>query len=84
MQEFFISLFNGIIGLLNDIVPDFNSDGASQVSSGIDTILDYIDKMNYFFPMKDLFIILGIIIAIMMSRFVLFLVNWVIKRIRGG
>lgn len=84
MQDFFISLFNGIIGFLVDLVPDFSSNGAEKVSSGIDTIAGYMGKMSYIFPMGTVFTILSLVIAILFGRFAMFLVNLVIKRIRGG
>lgn len=53
----------------------------SNLESYLYVIMDFLNKIAFLVPIADIFICLGIIIAMRIAMFSLFAFNWVIRRI---
>lgn len=62
-----------------------------ELSLGIDLVrnidiylssfLDFLEKVNFLIPLPDMFICLSVTIFLRVAKFVLFVANWIIRRI---
>lgn len=86
MQAILVKFINLIMSLVNTIIPsiDISDSAMESIRSSVNTFNQYTGVINFFFPLKTLLAILGIVITIMIVRFSMFIGNWIIKRIRGG
>ena len=72
--DFFIDLFNSIINLLPSL-------DLHWLEFGYSTLLEYLSKVNYYFPVTELFYFIVLIAAFYLFRFIFNIVKWVASRI---
>lgn len=82
MTEFavgFLDLLKGLIEHLPDL--SVENEVIANMSDGMDTIFGFIAQVNFFIPLDHMLTIIGLVYAIRCSKFIVFAVNWVIRRI---
>lgn len=86
MTEIISNIIKLILDTIINLMPEIEIDPAvgDNVSAAVEKINESMGIVAFFFPVKTALTIFGIILAIIMTKFGIFLVNWVIKRIRGG
>lgn len=82
MTDFVCSIIE-FLGKLLSSFPSFemSSDNLNMVSSSLATVLDYVKQANFIIPLPDIMIIIGIDLTIRVSKFLVFIINWIIRRI---
>ena len=78
-------IITGLIGLVGKLVaaiPAFVVSKSVLDSGFFKTIFDWIGKANFVVPIKDIIIILGINLAIIVFKSNLFFASWVSKRVK--
>lgn len=75
----FIGILCGLVGRL----PDLSVDNGilSSMTGAMGTILDWIKACNFFIPLDQILIIFGLVYTIRYGKFLLFIINWIIRRI---
>lgn len=75
----FLKFLESVIGRF----PDLSVDNGiiANMSNGMDTVFDFIGQVNFFIPLDHMLVIMGLVYAIRNSKFIVFIVNWVIRRI---
>lgn len=75
----FFQFLKGIVGMLPDL--SVNNSILSNMSSGVDMVFEFIGKVNFFIPLDHMLIILGLVYSIRAAKFLVFVINWIIRRI---
>lgn len=83
MQNIFIGFFDAVGGLLKTLLPNLNNSGTGEISGAVQFIVKFIAGADYLFPVTTLFQITGIVVGYHIFLMGVWLVNWVIKLIRG-
>lgn len=75
----FLEFLKGVIGRF----PDLSVDNGiiSNMSQGMDTVFGFIGKVNFFIPLDHMLAIMGLVYVIRNSKFIVFIINWIIRRI---
>lgn len=83
MTDLIISIINLIAGLAIQVFPktDYMSQLPSGFSSGLNTVIKWLQMINFIVPLNDIIKIITFVIAITLSGFLLFVLNWIIRRI---
>jgi len=80
---FFNSVLNEILNLLASILPS-SSGLPSNVQTGITTFLNYLNGINYVFPVDSILTIMGLFITFEIALFLITLIRFVANMIRGS
>lgn len=83
MTKIFCGFFDFIGDLLNSLLPTLNGTGTQQISDGVVFFVKLISAADYLFPVSTLFQVIGIVIAYKTFMMALWVVNWVIRTVRG-
>lgn len=64
-------------------LPDLSvqSSVLSQVTSAYDIFIEFIAKVNFLVPIPTILLVLSIVYGFRVSKFLVFLINWVIRRL---
>lgn len=83
MTDLIISIINFIAGLAIQVFPktDYMAQLPSNFNSGLETVLKWLRMINFIVPLNDIIKIITFVIAITLSGFLLFVLNWIIRRI---
>lgn len=83
MTAFILSVLSSLQNFITTRLPDFSlaSSTVSSVSSGFESVIEFIAQVNFFIPLPTILLILSIVYGIKLSKFSLFLVNWIIRRL---
>lgn len=83
MIKLVIDIFLGPVQWIMNLLPDF-SNIFSFINNGfMGTILELAQYSSFIFPYKTLFICVGIIVTVFNMKFILSVLNWLIKWIPG-
>lgn len=82
MTDFVCSIIE-FVGKLLSGFPTFDmaSSNLSTISSSLNTVLDFINQANFIIPLSDILIIIGIDLTIRVTKFLIFIINWIIRRV---
>ena len=82
MTEILVNFFNFLASLAVKF-PDLSVDNAalSRMSSGMDEVFDFLGQGNFFIPLDHILMIIGLVYSIRAAKLVLFVVNWIVRRI---
>lgn len=75
----FFELLASLVGKLPDL--SVNNSVLSSMSSGMDTVFDFISQVNFFIPLDHILLIIGLVYSIRAAKLLLFVINWIIRRI---
>lgn len=53
----------------------------SNLNTYIPALLDFLAKVNFLIPLRDIFQCLGAVLFVKIGKMTIFVVNWVIRRI---
>lgn len=76
MLEFFINILAGMMHMIPSL--DFDTSGFESLMA---TIKDVIRPAAYFLPLGDIAAVLTIFLAYQASGFLIWAINWVVRRI---
>lgn len=82
MTDIIVNFFNFLSSLAGRF-PDLSVDNTvlSRMSSGMDAVFDFLGQVNFFIPLDHILVIIGLVYSIRAAKLVLFVVNWIIRRI---
>lgn len=82
MTEFFVNLLELLKGWI-DKLPDLSVDDGvvSRMVSSMDMILEFVSVANFIIPLDHILIIMGLVYMIRSRKFLIAIINWVIRRI---
>lgn len=82
MTNIIVSFFQFLQSLIGKL-PDLSVDNTalSSMVSAMDTVFDFIGKVNFFIPLDHMLLILGLVYSIRAAKLLLFVINWIIRRI---
>lgn len=82
MTQIIVSFFKLLQGLVSKL-PDLSVNNAalSNMISATDTVFAFIGKVNFFIPLDHMLVILGLVYTIRAGKLLLFVINWIIRRI---
>lgn len=82
MTEFFVNLLELLKGWI-DKLPDLSVDDSvvSRMVSSMDMILEFVSVANFIIPLDHILIIMGLVYMIRSRKFLIAIINWVIRRI---
>ena len=75
----FFQFLQTLVGKLPDL--SVNNETLSSMSSAMDTVFEFIGKVNFIVPIDTSLIIVALVYAIRSAKLLLFVVNWIIRRI---
>lgn len=67
-------------GLLIDLMPTIDIQ-IPQLNQAIDFFVNLVSAAGILIPVSDIFIILGLVMIVRSSMFLVYIVNWIIRRI---
>jgi len=79
--SFFLDLFYRFLNLVLGFLPTGSL--PSAISTSLNTIVGYMNTFNFFFPIQEIFVVLGISLAFELAVQLFFFANWVYHKIRG-
>lgn len=82
MTDMIVSFF-GFLQKLVGKLPDLSVDNAtlSSMSSGMDKVFEFIGKVNFLVPIDHILLIVALVYTIRSAKLILFIINWIIRRI---
>lgn len=82
MTEFFVNLLELLKGWI-DKLPDLSVDDGvvSRMVGSMDMILEFVSVANFIIPLDHILIIMGLVYMIRSRKFLIAIINWVIRRI---
>lgn len=83
MTKILCDFFDWIGSLLNSLLPNLTTNGVSNISDSVAFFVKLIGAADYLFPVSTLFQVIGIVVAYKLFMMGLWLVNWLIRTIRG-
>lgn len=86
MTDILCSFLEFVSDMILTHFPDF-SIGASNfdmIMKSLDKVFTFIAPCNFIIPLDTILLILSLVYGFKFGKFTLFLVNWIIRRIRGG
>jgi hypothetical protein len=83
LQNILIGFLDFVKSFLNTVLPNLNSGGTQNISDAVKYMITFISAANYLFPVTTLFTVIGIVMAYKIFMMALWVVNKVIKLIRG-
>lgn len=83
MTELIVSIINLIAGLAIQVFPktDYMSHLPDNFNSGLSTVVKWLQMINFIVPLNDIIKMITLIILFTLSGFLLFVLNWIIRRI---
>jgi hypothetical protein len=75
-----IDVIAKFFGKLLDLVPDFIVDQTKN-STAWEFISKYVNQAEIIFPVKDFFLIMGIVALYVLAMIIFWVINWLIKKI---
>lgn len=83
MTQLIVGFFNFITGIVNDWFPAFSlGDGVlSRVIDAFSYFVNLIANINWLVPVDDALFIIRLLVGYKLVMFVVFIINWIIKRI---
>lgn len=83
MTQLIVAFFNFITGIINNWLPTFTlGDGVlSNVVDAFAYFVKLISNINWLVPVNDVLLIISLLVGYKLVMFVIFIVNWIIKRI---
>lgn len=57
------------------------SDVMDKVSSAVEFLMDVLSNCNWLFPVSDALVIISVLFGIHLVKLLIFIVNWIIRRI---
>lgn len=83
MTQLIISIIDLIAGLAIQVFPktDYMSHLPDNFSSGVATVVKWLQMINFIVPLNDIIKMITLIITFTLSGFLLFVLNWIIRRI---
>lgn len=83
MTSILVGFFTWIGNILNSTLPNLNSGGTSNVSSAVAYVVQLISVADYLIPVDTIFEITGLVISYKIAMMAWYVVNWIIRTIRG-
>lgn len=74
-----LSWLEGMVGKLPDLSID--SGVLSQLINGMNRVIDFVKVANFIVPLDHILIIMGLMYTIRSRKFLIAIINWVIRRI---
>lgn len=83
MTEIICNVLSFFRDLIVNYFPDISigSGNLSSVADAFETMVSFIAQINFLVPLPTMFTILSLVYGLKIGKFVVFLVNWVIRRI---
>lgn len=86
MTDILCSILDFFTSLISKYFPSLSlaPDQLNTISNAFKTVVEFMAQINFIVPLPTMFMILSIVYGIKAAKFSIFLVNWCIRRIRGG
>jgi hypothetical protein len=81
--NFFLSIVNYLISWFPSVTSN-DTLAISNINNAFSTFRGYVASANWWFPIDDLFITVGIVIAVSVVVFCFQLVKWLAANLSGG
>ena len=83
MTDIIVNLLSWLSSCIYTYFPAITvGDGAlSKAVDAVAYLADLVARMNWIFPLPDAFLILSILFGIKLAKIVIFVVNWIVRRI---
>lgn len=81
IPAFFLDLLYRFLNLLLGFLPSGSL--PTEIGTSLTTIVGYMNTFNFFFPIQELFVLLGVALAFELALQVFYFANWVYHKIRG-
>lgn len=82
MTEFFVKLLGLLEGWVGSL-PDLSVDSGvvSKMVSSMDRIVEFVSVANFIIPLDHIFFLIGLVYLVRSRKFLVAVINWVIRRI---
>lgn len=83
MTDLIISIIELIGGFAKQVFPktDYMSQVTVNLETGISSLIKWLQMVNFILPLNDIFKMITFIIVITLGGFLLFVLNWIIRRV---
>lgn len=83
MTDLILSIIDMITGFAKQVFPktDYLSSLPIDIESGIQSLIKWLKMVNFILPLNDIFKMATLIITITLGGFLLFVLNWIIRRV---
>ena len=82
MTNIICNFLNWLAGAIVEHIPVIGLGSTLEnVTTAISKMCEYIGKLNWLIPVGDIILILGIFCTIQITKVIIFVVNWVVRRI---
>lgn len=83
MTSIICSVLNFITNLILNHFPSFSIESGTlgSIASSFSTVMDFLSQINFIVPLPTCLMILSLVYGIKLAKFVLFLINWVLRRL---
>lgn len=77
---------NGLLEVVKSVIdgmPVLSLEGGtlSSISTALSTIVSWVKVVNFMVPLDTILLVVSIVLAIRMTKFSIFIANWIIRRI---
>ena len=83
MTGIIVSVIDWLTSVVNAIIPDLSVSDSflSNVADALELVIDFVAKVNFLIPIPTILLVMSIVYTFKYSKFIVFCVNWVIRRI---
>lgn len=83
MTDLIINFIKYITGSVTSELPVYSLSDSSyySITNGMQTIVDFLAEVNFLIPLNQICIMVGIDLGIRLFKFIVFAINWLIRRI---
>ena len=83
MTDIICSVLNFFRDMVLNHFPDLSIESSTlgTISTAFSTVVDFIGQVNFFIPVPTILLILSIVYGFKLTKFLVFIANWVIRRI---
>lgn len=83
MTDLICKVLDFLAGMITKFLPTLAIDPAqmASISSGVASVVGFIGKVNFIIPVPTILLILTIVFTFKVSKFLFFIINWIIRRI---
>lgn len=83
MTNVIVSFLEFLRGVIDTVMPDMSVESGvlSNIVDGLETMVEFVAQVNFFIPLPTIFLVLSIVFGFRLTKFIVFCVNWVIRRL---
>jgi len=81
ITTFFLTVLFSFLGLVLGLLPTGSLPTA--ITTSLEFIVGYMNTFNFFFPIQEIFVLLGVALLFELALQIFHFANWIYHKIRG-